>query len=46
MRQQRVEKTVRKSGGRRGEQDSGAASGPRERPEIRKDIHKTWWPEG
>ncbi|MFD6418262.1 hypothetical protein [Streptomyces sp. NPDC060194] len=45
MRQQRVVKAVRKTGGRRDQQDSGAAPETRERPEIRKDIHRTWWPD-
>jgi hypothetical protein len=44
MRRTTVQKPLRKSDSRRVREESDER--PAERPEVRKDIHRTWWPDG
>ncbi|MFP3990289.1 hypothetical protein U9R90_23030 [Streptomyces sp. E11-3] len=44
MRRQTVQKPVRKTASRR--QRDRAEEAARPRPEIRKDVRSTWWPDG
>jgi hypothetical protein len=44
MRRTTVQKPLRKSDSRRVREE--ADERPAERPEVRKDIHRTWWPDG
>ncbi|MGW0735757.1 hypothetical protein [Streptomyces sp. NPDC002851] len=44
MRRQTVQKPVRTPASRRERERRGETTGPR--PEVRKDIAKTWWPDG
>ncbi|MFD9440212.1 hypothetical protein ACFWBR_14090 [Streptomyces sp. NPDC060006] len=44
MRRVTVQKPLKKSESRRVREE--AEQRPTERPEIRKDIHRTWWPDG
>ncbi|WP_268893782.1 MULTISPECIES: hypothetical protein [Streptomyces] len=44
MRRTTVQKPLKKSDPRRVREE--ADQRPAERPEVRKDIHRTWWPDG
>ncbi|MFB7335591.1 hypothetical protein FNH09_21140 [Streptomyces adustus] len=44
MRRITVQKPLRKTDGRRVREDAEAR--PDQRPEVRKEIARTWWPDG
>ncbi|MFE2584947.1 hypothetical protein [Streptomyces sp. NPDC059378] len=44
MRRITVQKPLRKTDSRRVREDAEAR--PAQRPEVRKDIARTWWPDG
>ncbi|MCX4232551.1 hypothetical protein ACH4Y0_11035 [Streptomyces sp. NPDC020707] len=44
MRRVTLQKPLKKSDSRRVPEEAGQR--PAERPEIRKDIRRTWWPDG
>ncbi|MEU1043034.1 hypothetical protein ACFYP4_28275 [Streptomyces sp. NPDC005551] len=44
MRRVTVQKPLKRSDSRRVRDE--ADERPTERPEVRKDIHRTWWPDG
>ncbi|MET9549084.1 MULTISPECIES: hypothetical protein [unclassified Streptomyces] len=46
MRRVTTHKPVGKSVSRRVRERQEAEVQPRERPEVRKDVQRTWWPEG
>ncbi|MBO1331960.1 hypothetical protein [Streptomyces sp. VRA16 Mangrove soil] len=45
MRRVTMHKPVRSSSVTRRQQDEAAAEQRRERPEVRRDVRKTWWPD-
>jgi hypothetical protein len=46
MRRVTVHKTVGKPTNRQIREKYEGEEKPRERPEVRKDIQRTWWPDG